>query len=56
MVFIYHPPMLPSFITRSKSESSLATLSEAPTRTRSRVQEAYPMEDIRTDETMANKV
>lgn len=56
MVFIYHPPTLPSFITRTKSETSLSTLNEVPTRSRSHVQEAYPMEDIRTDESMANKV
>lgn len=46
MVLIYHPPPLPSFITRNSSESSLATLSEAPTRTRSRVAEVGPMPDV----------
>lgn len=32
MVLIYQPPSLPSFLKRSSSETSLATLSEAPTR------------------------
>lgn len=56
MVFIYHPPQLPSFITRNKSSSSLATLSEAPTRTRSRITEVPAVDDVHINESMANKV
>lgn len=52
MVLMYQPPSLPSFLKRSSSETSLATLSEVPTR-----QQAAPqVTEVHVDEAQACKV